>query len=153
MGFDGSSYAYRDVGGSSVHKSIRNDDYGQSYGNETTDDIVGMMISIPRAGAVDSCSVDETMMPLRKKQKVTLGKNTTIRFFLNGIDQGVAYTIIDEGDTGGSPALEYFPALSLYGQDAHVRVNFGQTAFQYPPSNTLFPDWTSLFEAVVTIIS
>jgi hypothetical protein len=48
----------------------------------------------------------------------TVSENNQIRFFKNGVDQGVAFKGADV------PKGIYYPAISLY-NDANVRVNFG----------------------------
>ena len=69
--------------GASVHASARNDLYGQSF---AAGDVIGCYISL------------NDLDPLRNE----------IRFFKNGVDQGVAFAgaIIASG--------VYFPAVSIY---------------------------------------
>lgn len=64
VGYDKYSYAYRDINGSKVHQSKRDDSYGDSYG---PGDIIGCFIDLN-----EYCN--------------------EIRFFKNGKDQGVAYS-------------------------------------------------------------
>ena len=63
VGYDKYSYAYRDVNGSKVHESKRDDLYGEEYG---PGDIIGCFIDLN-----EHCN--------------------EIRFFKNGKDQGIAY--------------------------------------------------------------
>lgn len=46
VGFDGNSFAYRDVDGSKVHKALR-EKYGDGYGEG---DVIGFYISLPEGG-------------------------------------------------------------------------------------------------------
>lgn len=66
VGYDKFSYGYRDIDGSKVHDSIRNDNYGASYGEG---DIIGCYIN------------------LNDREP----SYNQIRFFKNGVDQGQAY--------------------------------------------------------------
>lgn len=105
VGYDEFSYGYRDIDGtiihsmplthlvilyfslnhqtgSQVHRSLRVDHYGESYRDG---DVIGCYLKL-----VEEVSMNE------------------IRFFKNGIDQGVAYS----GEE--IPSSVYFPAISLY---------------------------------------
>mmetsp|Transcript_16379 Transcript_16379/g.22573 ORF Transcript_16379/g.22573 Transcript_16379/m.22573 type:complete len:187 (+) Transcript_16379:201-761(+) len=84
VGFDQYSYAYRDVGGSKVHRSIRVDGYGEPF---STGDIIGCFIHLS----------DESSVHLNR-----------MSFFKNGIEQGDAYVGSE------IPCGVYFPAVSLY---------------------------------------
>ncbi len=66
VGFDKYSYGYRDIGGSKIHNSTRDDNYGENFG---PGDIIGCFIYL-----------DDTDP-----------SNNQMRFFKNGKDQGVAY--------------------------------------------------------------
>ncbi|KAG5175653.1 concanavalin A-like lectin/glucanase domain-containing protein, partial [Tribonema minus] len=103
VGYDRHSYAYRDLAGSRVHASLRHDGYGAPYG---PGDVVGAQIVL--AGPSDPSGAP----------------TSAIRFFVNGVDQGVAYTAL-------APAA-YLPAVSLY-MGARVRVNFGPRFVCAPP--------------------
>jgi hypothetical protein len=52
-----------------------------------------------------------------------------VRFYLNGIDQGVAFAV---------PPRTFYPAVSLYGP-ARVRANFGPTWLATPPGAEELP--------------
>eukprot|EP00605_Chrysophyceae_sp_TOSAG23-4_P001000 GSChrysophyteH1.ASY1.ANO1.1101.1 assembled CDS len=93
VGNDAHSYGYRDISGSKCHKAIRHDNYGESFG---PGDIIGCFLNL------DVDNID----------------NNQIRFFKNGVDQGVAYKGKD------IPLGVYFPAISVY-MKARVRTNFG----------------------------
>ena len=66
LGHDKHGYAYRDISGSKIHASTRDDDYGESFG---PGDIIGLYLKI---------DLEEV-------------SNNEIRFFKNGRDQGVAF--------------------------------------------------------------
>jgi hypothetical protein len=93
VGNDKHGFGYRDKYGSKCHNGIRDDSYGESYG---PGDVIGCFLYL------DVDNID----------------NNQMRFFLNGIDQGVAY----KGKE--IPLGVYFPAVSVY-MKARVRVNFG----------------------------
>ena len=92
VGYDKKSFGYRDLCGSRVHDGVRDDLYGDPFG---VGDIIGCCIYL-----------DDTQA------------NNQIRFFKNGIDQGVAYNGAE------IPLGIYYPAISLYSK-ARIRVNFG----------------------------
>lgn len=91
-GYDKHSYGYRDLDGSKTHNGNRVN-FGASFG---PGDVVGCYLYL---------SMDDS----RKNQ---------MRFFKNGVDQGVAFS--------GSEITQgiYFPAVSIY-KTAQVRINFG----------------------------
>ncbi|CAN0036101.1 unnamed protein product [Pylaiella littoralis] len=152
VGYDKSSYAYRDTAGSKVHESLRTDNYGEPWG---TGDVIGFLIklkspssddAIDAVGAVsDSARLSVSAAAAAaaaaslaagqspSEQAATAVAATAeesgvhafneIRFFKNGRDQGVAFSGIKPGT--------YFPAVSLY-MGGSVRVNFGPE-FVYPP--------------------
>jgi len=66
VGYDKWSFAYRDVSGSKVHQSVRDDRYGEPFG---PGDIIGCYLLTD-----DECP-----------------ENSVIKFFKNGKDQGIAY--------------------------------------------------------------
>ena len=108
-GYDKWSFGYRDIAGSKVHNRVRDDKYGSAYG---PGDIIGCFLHL------------DDQDP----------ENNQMRFFKNGVDQGIAFQgrEIENG--------VYFPAVSLYKQvtlcrilrgtltklhQASVTVNFG----------------------------
>lgn len=76
-----------------MHNGVREDNYGESYG---VGDIIGCFLHL------------DDQEPA----------NNQMRFFKNGVDQGIAY----QGESIASGM--YFPAVSLY-MRAAVSVNFG----------------------------
>ena len=66
VGYDKFSFGYRDIGGSKVHNSVRNDAYGEAYG---PGDVVGSYLYVD----------------------ADVPENNQLRFFKNGKDQGIAY--------------------------------------------------------------
>jgi hypothetical protein len=83
VGFDKFSFGYRDMNGSKVHDSVRNDEYGESY---SAGDVIGCLIIL------DDNNLNSNQM----------------RFYKNGIDQGIAFSGKE------IPSGVYFPAVSLY---------------------------------------
>lgn len=67
--------------------------------------------------------MQEKLDPTKPGIKIVQGSE--IRFFKNGIDQGVAFRNVYEGT--------YYPAVSLY-MGANVTFNFGPK-FKYPPTD------------------
>jgi hypothetical protein len=66
LGHDKHGYSYRNVSGSKVNSSTRDDSYGESYG---PGDIIGLYL----------------------KMDLEQDANNEMRFFKNGLDQGVAF--------------------------------------------------------------
>jgi hypothetical protein len=66
VGYDKYGYGYRDISGSKIHNSLREDDYGDSF---EPGDVIGCFISLDRADP----------------------RGNEIRFVKNGVDQGTAY--------------------------------------------------------------
>lgn len=133
VGYDKSSFAYRDIAGSKVHESLRTDNYGESWGPR---DVIGFLIKIKQDGAKDSGTIDGASesgrLGVEAAAAALSASNATsapgnaaneIRFFKNGEDQGVAFAGIAPGT--------YYPAVSLYMGGA-VRVNMGPE-FVFPP--------------------
>ncbi len=83
VGFDKYSFGYRDIGGSKVHNSTRDDNYGESFG---PGDIIGCFIYLDDTDA----------------------NNNQMRFFKNGKDQGVAYKGKDIPTSVYFPAISLY---------------------------------------------
>ena len=86
VGFDEHGFAYRDLG-SAVHRSIRDDDYGETFG---AGDVIGSMISL---------TVLAPPEPVQSTEAPPDPVEGTIRFFKNGKDLGVAHSFMaDKGE-------------------------------------------------------
>jgi SPRY domain len=120
VGYDKWSYAIRDMGGSLVHKSHRQDSWWSGYDSIEfgPGDVIGCALCL-----------DTTDDP-------------HIRFFLNG--ECLGHFVISKGKRVGGVAFTiepgcYYPAVSLY-MGGGVRANFGPN-WIYPPKKlpTGFP--------------
>ncbi|KAL3935960.1 MAG: hypothetical protein SGBAC_008629 [Bacillariaceae sp.] len=115
VGYDKWSFGLRDIGGSKIHCSKRDDKWGgESFG---PGDVVGCAISLPPK--------DEDGNPT--------GENT-IKFFKNGTPMGDI--VVTKGRKEGGEAFHppdgvYYPAISTY-MGAWVKINPGPY-FVYPP--------------------
>jgi Set1/Ash2 histone methyltransferase complex subunit ASH2 len=114
VGYDKWSYAIRDIGGSLVHKSHRQDAWWSGYDSIEfgPGDVVG-------------CALCLDPPP---------GDDPHIRFFLNG--ECLGHFVISKGKRVGGVAFTiepgcYYPAVSLY-MGGGVRANFGPH-WIYPP--------------------
>ncbi|XP_039115435.1 protein TRAUCO [Dioscorea cayenensis subsp. rotundata] len=134
VGFDGNSFAYRDVDGSKVHKALR-EKYGDGYGEG---DVIGFYISLPEGGLYAPkppqlvwykgqryiCASDIKEEP----PKVVPGSE--ISFFKNGVCQGIAFSDLFGG--------RYYPAASMYTlpnqPNCEVKFNFGPD-FEFFPQD------------------
>ncbi|GAQ81553.1 hypothetical protein KFL_000830350 [Klebsormidium nitens] len=135
VGYDTHSYGYRDVDGSKVHNTWR-EEYGAGYGEG---DVVGCYINLPggvrpeKADLVDYRGKPHHTETAEVPQQPL--KDSQVAFFKNGECQGVAYWSIFGG--------QYFPAASLYTSNkqsraCEIRFNFGPD-WDCPPS-----DWKGL---------
>lgn len=134
VGYDKWSYAIRDIQGSKIHCSKREDHWGgETFG---PGDVVGCAISLvsPKEGA----STDSPVPDDADADESTNGSGSTtlnqIRFFKNGLPMG--QIIISKGKREGGVAFHvpegvYYPAVSLY-MGAAVKVNPGPH-FYCPP--------------------
>ncbi|CAJ1935396.1 unnamed protein product [Cylindrotheca closterium] len=115
VGYDKWSFGLRDIGGSKIHCSKRDDKWGgEAFGSG---DVVGCAISLPPK--------DEDGNPT--------GVNT-IKFFKNGTPMGdiiVSKGRKEGGDAFHPPDGVYYPAISTY-MGAGVKINPGPY-FVYPP--------------------
>jgi len=155
VGYDQWSYAYRDISGSRIHNSQREDKWGgESFG---PGDIIGFAISLVDesnnnddgggGGGADAANGNHggggganasssTTNTNTKSSKAMQPRPTNhIRFFKNGEAQG--QIIISRGVRTGGAAFDniekgtYYPAISPY-MGGVARMNFGPH-FVYPP--------------------
>ncbi|KAJ0975606.1 hypothetical protein J5N97_017571 [Dioscorea zingiberensis] len=125
VGFDGNSFAYRDVDGSKVHKALR-ENYGDGYGEG---DVIGFYISLPD-GELYAPKLPQLVWYKGRRYmtasdmkgeppKVVPGSE--ISFFKNGVCQGIAFRDLFGG--------RYYPAASMYTlpnqPNCEVKFNFG----------------------------
>ena len=131
VGYDASSYAIRDTGGSRIHKSRREDKWGGTeFG---PGDVVGIAICLHNDNVTNSSTSVPSSPGLESATNIVgqtgisnLVKADTanhIRFFINGKQVGdKAFDNIASGT--------YYPAVSCY-SDVSVTMNFGPH-FVYP---------------------
>jgi Set1/Ash2 histone methyltransferase complex subunit ASH2 len=94
VGYDKYSYSYRDKEGTKFHQS-RGSPYGASYG---PGDVIGFYIQLPPSP--NKGKKQEPIDPsLKKKEDEEPARldNSEIRFFKNGVDQGLAFSSVYEG--------------------------------------------------------
>ena len=140
LGYDKFSYSWRSMKGTRFHQSR-----GKHYAEEgySEGEVVGFHISIPEPVPHTSDLLPKTYKQqalikfknhlhyeekdiseqVEKTMKPKVG--STISFFKNGVNQGVAFTDIFEGT--------YYPAASLY-KNCTVTFNYGPN-FKYPPKD------------------
>jgi hypothetical protein len=132
VGYDKHSYSYRNSDGAVMHKS-RSRQYGEGF---QKDDVIGFFILLTDTN--ESIMEEEEVPPpptsvsaVGKKKIVSVDLNTgsQIRFFKNGVPQGIAFESIYKAT--------YYPAVSLF-YNAAVTFNFGPE-FKYPPKNLDVP--------------
>lgn len=129
VGYDKWSYGIRDISGSKIHDSKREDKWGGiGFG---PGDVIGIAINLTKPS--DSSNGEDDGDNISKKN---VGHGTNhIRFFKNGNPMG-DFVFVRGTKTGGeafdliNPGT-YYPAISLY-MGATTRVNFGPH-FVYPP--------------------
>ncbi len=153
VGYDKYSYSYRDKEGTKFHQS-RGAPYGAPYGTphgsltfQGPGDVIGFLIRLPpkkepeKKPEVPEAEATTAAAPPKKKEEEEPARldNSEIRFFKNGVDQGVAFSNLYEGT--------YFPAGSLYGGGA-VKFNFGPT-FKFPPKEIEFTPCTELPKTIL----
>ncbi|KAL1547451.1 protein TRAUCO [Salvia divinorum] len=133
VGYDASSFGYRDIDGSKVHKALR-----EKYANEgyKEGDVIGFYINIPDGG---SYAPDPPRLVWHKGQRYICASNvkedvlkvvpgSEISYFKNGICQGVAFANLYGG--------RYYPAASMYTlpnqPPCSVKFNFGPVFESFP---------------------
>jgi Set1/Ash2 histone methyltransferase complex subunit ASH2 len=137
VGYDKWSYAIRDIDGSILHCSRRNDDWGGE--GFTAGDVIGCAIFF------DECNDNDDVGNERKR-------NDHIRYFKNGDCMG--HFVISKGKREGGEAFcgiergTYYPAISCY-MGGSVRVNFGPF-WVCPPKRSRLPPGSKSLKAMST---
>lgn len=130
VGYDKWSYGIRDIGGSKIHCSKRDDNWGgEDFG---PGDVIGCAISMVSDGSETSGETNVETNDADPQQPKA--NENHIRFFKNGLPMGEF--VITKGKRSGGAAFiipdgVYYPAISLY-MGATVKVNFGPH-FIHPP--------------------
>lgn len=165
VGYDKWSFAIRDIGGSRIHCSKRDDAWGgESFG---PGDVIGCAISIvprkegPLPAATPSAVQPETNTTNQSEEDVEPANLNQIRFFKNGVPMG--QLVNSKGKKEGAVAFYvpdgvYYPAVSLY-MGASVKLNFGpyficpprKTYYKYKPVADLCERPVSLEDAIAKV--
>jgi len=148
VGYNEHSYAIRDIKGSRVHKSQREDKWGGV--SFSVGDVLGIAIclvessnkndtttaSIGKASCNDTEKKDTSMPDVEmtdanaeREQKISSALTNHIHFFINGKpmgENGIAFDNVNPGT--------YHPAISCYKQGS-AQLNFGPH-FVYPPQTS-----------------
>lgn len=152
LGYDKFSYSWRSVKGTRFHQS-RGKHYSDGYAEG---DVLGFYINIPEPEHITADLLPKTYKEqalikfknhlhyeekdiseqVEKKMKPCV--DSSISFFKNGVNQGVAFTDIFEGT--------YYPAASLY-KNATVTFNYGPK-FKYPPQNIEYSPMSSFVQVM-----
>lgn len=132
VGYDKWSYGIRDISGSKVHDSKREDKWGGvGFG---PGDVIGIAINLSKQSESSGIDGDGNSADAGGKKNAVMGSNH-IRFFKNGNPMG--HFVFSRGTKTGGEAFDditpgtYYPAISLY-MGATARANFGPY-FVYPP--------------------
>jgi Set1/Ash2 histone methyltransferase complex subunit ASH2 len=133
VGWDRFGCGYRDVDGSKVHKSLK-EQYGQAYGEG---DVVGLFLHLPEGGRAFATRAGMQLVRFKgglyeeasDQSEPDPLPGSVLAFTRNGVLQGVAIRDLLEGT--------YFPTASLYTlpqqkEGATVTFNFGPD-FKFPP--------------------
>lgn len=138
VGYDKWSYAVRDVRGSRIHQSKREDNWGRGYNvSFGPGDVIGCWITL-----VPSMPEGGESRNIKNASASNLGVTTNqIRFFCNGKSLG-ALDVVGKTRLGGEAfdnitSGTYYPAISTY-MGGSARVNFGPY-FIYTPKQGQLP--------------
>lgn len=136
VGYDKWSYGIRDIQGSKIHCSKRDDNWGgEEFG---PGDVIGCAISMvsdgTETGGESVINDDSNVATETDQDQQPRANENHIRFFKNGLPMGEF--VITKGKRSGGAAFiipdgVYYPAISLY-MGATVKVNFGPH-FIHPP--------------------
>lgn len=142
VGYDQWSFAIRDIGGSKIHASKRDDSWGgESFG---PGDVIGCAISmVPRKETLTpaaTANVPDSVVPeLTTISTTAIGTNAPInggsaptplnqiKFYKNGMPLGQVLNAKGKKESAAAfyvPDGVYYPAVSLY-MGAQVQINFG----------------------------
>ncbi|KAK9125216.1 hypothetical protein Scep_014062 [Stephania cephalantha] len=135
VGYDGSSFGYRDIDGSKVHKALR-----EKYGEEgyVEGDVIGCYINLPQGGLYAPKPPNFVWYKGQRYMYASNGKEelpkvvpgSELSFFKNGLCQGVAFKDLFGG--------RYYPAASMYTlpnqPNCVVTFNFGPD-FEFFPED------------------
>jgi len=163
VGYDKWSYGIRDINGSKIHCSKREDNWGgEEFG---PGDVVGCAISMVPDSTMESTTVSSVnprpSSPISQQQyqaqlQQPQPNQNHIRFFKNGYPMGEF--IISKGKREGGAAFiipdgVYYPAISLY-MGASVKVNFGPHFIYQPrklPTGLKFQPLSNLCKPPVSV--
>ena len=133
VGYDRWSYGIRDIHGSRIHNSKREDKWG-GVGFQPGD-VIGFAICLREDGLNASNHDDSGHGATASRKNPNVVTSNHIRFFKNGAPMG--HFIVSRGVKTGGEAFDdiqsgtYYPAISSY-MGGTARVNFGPH-FIYPP--------------------
>lgn len=174
VGYDKWSFAIRDIGGSRIHCSKRDDHWGgESFG---PGDVIGCAISmLPRKeGAMphaalqslpsadcETVKLDTDAIVPNVKDEVEPSNQNQIRFFKNGFPLGQAINAKGKKENAVAfyvPDGVYYPAVSLY-MGASVQLNFGphficpprKSSPKYKPVSDLCDRPSSVQDAIAKV--
>ena len=133
VGYDRWSYGIRDISGSRIHNSKREDKWGGV--GFAPGDVIGFAVClVEKDDGLDGSSHNDDSDNVSKKNQSVVQSNH-IRFFKNG--QPMGHFVVSRGTKTGGEAFDgiqsgtYYPAVSSY-MGGTVRCNFGPY-FIYPP--------------------
>eukprot|EP00979_Chaetoceros_neogracilis_P001058 scaffold193_cov239-Chaetoceros_neogracile.AAC.3 len=133
VGYDRWSYGIRDIHGSRIHNSKREDKWG-GVGFQPGD-VIGFAICLKDDGLNASTYDDSGNGTSTSRKNPNVVTSNHIRFFKNGAPMG--HFIVSRGIKTGGEAFDdiqsgtYYPAISSY-MGGTAKVNFGPH-FIYPP--------------------
>lgn len=150
VGYDKWSYGVRDVRGSRIHQSKREDNWGRGYNvSFGPGDVIGCWITLLPAETGETKANKHSGYDTASSTKQQPVTTNHIRFFCNGKSMGALDTIGTKTRTGGEAfdniaSGTYYPAISTY-MGGSARVNFGPH-FIYNPNKQIpnGKDWSCI---------